>query len=119
MKAQSWAELGGGQGLGSRVATLRDHLCHCLLLRKVGNLHEATCWHQSSGLLPLAHDFQRAGVFAMTSVAGLRLLDRQGNHTLRFPKQISRSKEAHSGYGGGATRSPFSPAHHRHLGNTG
>ena len=55
----------------------------------------------------------------MTSVAGLRLLDRQGNHTLRFPKQISRSKEAHSGYGGGATRSPFSPAHHRHLGNTG
>lgn len=49
VRAQSWAELGGGPGLSSRVATLRDHLCHCLPPRKVRNLLEATCWHQGSG----------------------------------------------------------------------
>lgn len=93
MRAQSWAELGGGPGLSSRVATLREHLCHCLPPRKVRNLLEATCWHQGSGLLPLAHDFQRASVSAMTSVAWLRLLDCQGNYTLRFPKQISEARK--------------------------
>lgn len=48
--------------LGSEVATRRNHLCHCLQLREVRNMLEATCGHQSPGLLLRASAFQRQAV---------------------------------------------------------